>query len=140
MHLSSLVGFFSRSRRSKANTQLRARIQKQRRGLFIESLEDRSLLTIVSADNSSDALDELSSQNDLPAYISAQIPVAGPAIATDHSDYAAGATALITGNGFAGGEIVTLQVLHADTTQPAAGDNPWSVTADADGAFSTTWY
>src|SRR5438552_3757099 len=63
-------------------------------------------------------------------------------VTTDQSDYPPGGTVYITGAGFAPGETVTNQVLHI----PDIGDNntspahqPWTVTADADGNFSTTW-
>src|SRR6266849_4649171 len=63
-------------------------------------------------------------------------------VTTDAPDYPPGSTVYIAGGGFAPGEIVTNQVLHI----PDTGDNntstahqPWTVTADADGNFSTTW-
>src|SRR5712691_358595 len=63
-------------------------------------------------------------------------------VTTDQADYPPGGIVLITGAGFTPGEIVTNQVLHI----PDDGDNntstahqPWTVTADADGNFSTTW-
>src|SRR5437867_3168238 len=64
-------------------------------------------------------------------------------VTTDQADYPPGSIVYITGAGFAPGEIVTNQVLHV----PDTGDNntspahdPWTVTADTDGNFSTTWY
>jgi hypothetical protein len=66
---------------------------------------------------------------------------ASPAVVTlDKADYHAGETAVVTGAGFVPGETVNLQVVHSDTLQPAAGANPWSVVAGADGSFNTTWY
>src|SRR5438128_516919 len=63
-------------------------------------------------------------------------------VTTDAPDYPPGGTVYITGAGFAPGEIVTNQVLHI----PDTGDNntspahqPWTVTADDAGNFSTTW-
>src|SRR5205823_12300444 len=63
-------------------------------------------------------------------------------VTTDKADYAPGETAYITGSGFTAGETVQCQVLHI----PDTGDNntssahlPWSVTADGNGSFSTTW-
>jgi PKD repeat protein len=62
-------------------------------------------------------------------------------VATDQLDYSPGATANITGSGFAAGETVVLQVLHADGTESTGADHdPWSVAADAEGAFTTSWH
>jgi hypothetical protein len=61
-------------------------------------------------------------------------------VSTDHVDYRAGTTAVITGSGFIPGETVTLEVVHRDTLQLAVGDNPWSATAGVDGSFTSTWY
>ncbi|MDE3090186.1 MAG: hypothetical protein KGJ80_12455, partial [Chloroflexota bacterium] len=65
----------------------------------------------------------------------------GPRVVTDKSDYPLGATVQISGSGFQPGEIVQLQVLHIDGT-PNTGDGhqPWSVTADTNGRFQTTWF
>ncbi len=62
-------------------------------------------------------------------------------IATDRIDYAPGSLATITGSGFEAGETVLVQVLHADG-KPATGEDhePWVTTADANGAFATTWH
>lgn len=62
-------------------------------------------------------------------------------VTTDQSDYAPGNTATISGLRFQPGEIVTLQVLHADGT-PATGTDhePWTVTADLLGGFRTEWH
>jgi len=62
-------------------------------------------------------------------------------LTSDHSDYAPGSIATLTGSGFQSGETVTLQVVHAD----GSGDNsepthqPWDVTAHGDGGFVATW-
>src|SRR5438552_5254037 len=68
--------------------------------------------------------------------------VAAATVTTDKADYQPGATVYITGSGFGHGEPVQCQVLHI----PDTGDNntssahlPWSVTADSNGNFSTTW-
>src|SRR5882724_11003104 len=64
-------------------------------------------------------------------------------VTTDQSDYPPGSTVYITGAGFAPGETVTCQVLHIDATitdnDASPAHQPWSVTADANGSFSTTW-
>ncbi len=65
-------------------------------------------------------------------------------VTTDQSDYPPGGTVYITGAGFQPNETVTNQVLHADPNVPnddatSPAHQPWTVTADADGNFSTTW-
>src|SRR2546428_2055508 len=60
---------------------------------------------------------------------------------SDQPDYAPGATAILTGAGFGAGEQVVLQVHHADATPDSGADHePWTVTADGEGAFVTTWH
>ena len=62
-------------------------------------------------------------------------------------DYHPNSTALIAGTGFAVGETVELQVVHADGT-PSPGDAPWFVVdggasdrdGKVDGNFQTSWY
>ncbi|HWQ33932.1 MAG TPA: hypothetical protein VNQ79_13865 [Blastocatellia bacterium] len=62
-------------------------------------------------------------------------------VKTDKTDYAPGATAVITGAGFGAVEIVTLQVTHTDgTAEGGAGHDPWTVNTDASGNFTTSWY
>ena len=80
-------------------------------------------------------------------------------VATDLADYLPGATALISGSGFAIGETIQLQVLHIDgTPNTGGGHEPWFVTDGVrgdfdsdgvmdgdldgvvDGNISTTWY
>lgn len=70
-------------------------------------------------------------------------------VATDQSDYAPGETAIITGGGFAPGETVALQAVHADSSHSSdSAHQPWYVqdgsAADldglADGNIQTTWY
>src|SRR6266704_314015 len=63
-------------------------------------------------------------------------------LTTDQPDYPPGATVTITGSGFGSNDTVTLQVLHVldlfdNDTSPA--HQPWTVTADVDGNFVTTW-
>src|SRR2546422_5634907 len=76
----------------------------------------------------------------MPAAVRAQNGPT-PFVQTDQADYPPGGLVIITGGGFAPGEMVQLQVLHI----PDTGDNntspahqPWTVTADADRNISTT--
>src|SRR5947209_9788304 len=68
--------------------------------------------------------------------------VPSASIWTDQADYAFGATAAISGSGFAAGESVRLQVVHAPGTD-GSNDDPqnqaWTVTADAAGDVSSFW-
>lgn len=71
----------------------------------------------------------------------AESPALSPFVVTDKADYAPGETAVITAGGFAPGERVELQVLHADGTPDSGeGHEVWSVIADALGNFQTTWH
>jgi Cys-rich repeat protein len=65
---------------------------------------------------------------------------AAATIQTDKQDYRPGETVLITGSGWEPGELVTLEVEHADET-PGGGEghDSWTVTA-VGGSFSTSWY
>src|SRR5437762_1914098 len=63
-------------------------------------------------------------------------------LTSDQSDYAPGATVVLTGSGFQAGETVTLLVVHADGSfdnDTSAAHQPWDVVADGDGNFVTTW-
>src|SRR6266699_1405568 len=80
----------------------------------------------------------------LLAPASAFAQSAGPTVTTDQSDYPPGGTVYITGAGFQPNETVTNQVLHADPNVPnddatSPAHQPWTVTADENGNFSTTW-
>lgn len=69
-----------------------------------------------------------------------RITVMAAEVSTDQADYPPGATAFITGIGFAPGEWVVLQVIHTDgTPEDPANHQPWSIEADAGGAFATGW-
>ena len=62
-------------------------------------------------------------------------------LTTDKPDYAPGTTANFKGAGFAAGETISLVVHHADGTPDTGADHdPWTVTADANGDFITTWH
>ncbi len=64
-----------------------------------------------------------------------------PTLTSDSVDYQPGSTATLTGSGFQAFEPVQLQVLHADGTPDTGAEHqPWIVTADADGNFTTTWH
>jgi hypothetical protein len=59
---------------------------------------------------------------------------------TDQPDYSPGMTATIMGQGFEPGETVTVQVVQADGHESDADHHqPWAVTADQFGGFTTTW-
>ena len=64
-------------------------------------------------------------------------------VQTDLLDYPPGSTAIITGAGFQAGEYVELHVHHVGVdslgTDPQ-NHQPWFVTADVDGNFTTSWY
>jgi hypothetical protein len=64
------------------------------------------------------------------------------AIGTDQPDYEFGATVNISGSGYAPGETVQLQVLHALETPGSNADpqnQPWLVTAEPSGNISSVW-
>src|SRR5882724_1509794 len=62
-------------------------------------------------------------------------------VITDQPDYPPRSTAQITGTGFWAGETVQLQVLNVtDPTDVGDEHAPWTVTADTNGNFTTTWY
>lgn len=63
-------------------------------------------------------------------------------VATEYDDYAPGDTALINGSGFHPNEIVTLQVIHLTGKLPGGGEGhePWWVTTDDAGNFSSSWF
>ncbi len=64
-----------------------------------------------------------------------------PIIYTDKPNYQPGETAVITGSGFWPNEVVTLQIIHIDgTAEGGEGHEPWNVTADAFGNFTSTWF
>jgi len=59
---------------------------------------------------------------------------------TSRPDYAPGEIVSIHGSGFAAGESVDLQVVHADgVPNTDASHTPWTVAADASGAISSSW-
>jgi hypothetical protein len=59
---------------------------------------------------------------------------------TSRPDYAPGEIVSIHGSGFAAGESVHLQVVHADgVPNTDASHTPWTVAADASGAISGSW-
>jgi len=62
-------------------------------------------------------------------------------LASDQPDYAPGATAYLTGTGFAPNETVAMQVVHADG-EPSTGEDHevWYVDADDQGGFVTSWH
>jgi hypothetical protein len=64
-------------------------------------------------------------------------------LVTDKPDYPPGDTAILTGTGFQPGEIITLQVHHAESDSiPDTGEDhfQWYVAADSSGNFVTKWH
>jgi hypothetical protein len=62
-------------------------------------------------------------------------------VVTDQQDYPPTSTAIITGSGFQAGETVVLQVLRIDINENSGDEHePWQVTADESGSFTTSWY
>ena len=62
-------------------------------------------------------------------------------VTTDQPDYPPGSTAQITGEGFQPGEIVELQVANITFLEDIGDEHlPWQVTADENGALSSSWY
>ncbi len=61
-------------------------------------------------------------------------------IEPDKGDYQPGETALLTGSGFAPGEVVTVQVVHVSGRNGGSGHTPFYVSANETGAFTTTWF
>jgi uncharacterized protein len=61
-------------------------------------------------------------------------------ISADRPTYVAGEPVTITGRDFAAGEIVTVQVTHADgTAESGMGHEPTTAVVGADGTFQATW-
>ena len=68
-------------------------------------------------------------------------PLTSPVVTTDEGDYQPGQTAIITGSGFHPREHIRLQVVHTNPVEkPGAGHEPWYVTADTSGHFSSEWF
>jgi hypothetical protein len=64
-----------------------------------------------------------------------------PEVRTTKSDYTPGETAIILGSGFGPTEDVSLQVVHTSGgAEGGAGHEPWTVKADANGDFESSWY
>src|SRR5438093_6977450 len=63
-----------------------------------------------------------------------------PTVTTDLEDYAPFSFVQITGAGFQPGEIVSNRVVQVEGPMAGLAYDPWSVTADAQGGFQTTWY
>src|SRR6476661_8076852 len=62
-------------------------------------------------------------------------------VATDDWNYVPGETVQISAGGFAAGEAVRVQVIDTSgIAENYAGHEPWNVSADANGAFATSWY
>src|ERR1043166_2786354 len=74
------------------------------------------------------------------SHVSAQTTT--PTLTTDYPDYPPGATVTLTGTGFAPGEDITMRVIHVGDpldNDTSSAHLPWTIQADADGNFTTTW-
>ena len=80
--------------------------------------------------------------------VSAPAPALEASVTTDRSDYRPGQVVHITGSGFGAGEEVRLEVDYVPTGQKAerpdfshvaSGHDPWYVTADGGGNFTSDW-
>ena len=64
----------------------------------------------------------------------------GPVVVTDRREYVAGDGVWISGRDFAPGEVVTVQVTHADgTAEPGMGHSPQDLVVGPDGGFQLGW-
>src|SRR5678816_471905 len=63
-----------------------------------------------------------------------------PSVNTDSPAYVAGELVTVTGRDFVPGEILTVQVTHADgTAEPGMGHEPATMVVGSDGSFQFTW-
>jgi MBG domain (YGX type)/Bacterial Ig domain len=67
--------------------------------------------------------------------------LAQPSVSVDQLDYPPFSTVDITGTGFQPGEAVQCQVLRIDVDENSGAEHdPWTIVADANGAFQTAWF
>ena len=73
-------------------------------------------------------------------FLSANIAL-GQTLTSDAPDYPPGATATLTGSGFLPGEDVEM-IVHHDEAIPDTGAEhiSWTIVADFEGSFVTTWH
>src|SRR5215217_4133258 len=72
---------------------------------------------------------------------SASMLIAQATLITDAADYSPGSTATFYGSGFIEFETVIIEVSHADGIPDSGADHDeWSVAADFEGNFTTTWH
>ena len=79
-----------------------------------------------------------SSNSSMPAASNPFLRVAS--LAPDRGDYQPGDTALLSGHGFAPGEVVEITVTHVNGAVDGNGHQPFFVTANDAGAFTASWY
>src|SRR5687767_12023623 len=73
-------------------------------------------------------------------WLLAASPAIAQTLTTDKPDYQPGETCILVGTGFAPGENVTMQVLHAGgAPSVGAAHLPWTAAANAGGYVITTW-
>ncbi len=84
--------------------------------------------------------DDAAAPANAPLSIAAANASPAAQVWTSRPDYAPGEIVPIHGSGFAAGESVDLQVVHADGVPNSdASHTPWTVAADASGAISSDW-
>jgi len=77
---------------------------------------------------------------DLSGTVAPAVFVRISLLTSDKGDYQPGETAVLAGHGFAPGEVVQVQVTHANGLVDGNGHDPFYVSANETGDFTTTWF
>ena len=101
----------------------------------LEAVETAAPATAVAADDQ-----QLRAPGITPSAAPTTVKAAAATVRTDKFDYQPGETAVITGGGFAPGENVTLQVVHANGLDDGDGHLPFTTVADGSGNILTQWF